>query len=100
VLVQLADRAPRAFGITHLDKRESARLTGRAIANEVDCANATRTLEERLQGSLCGVVWQVADVKFGTHEHLLHLSTMRVNLMAGSSGMLGDKTQERRRARI
>jgi hypothetical protein len=99
VPVELGNRAPCAVSVVHLDKRESSRLACGAITHDADSGDRSSTLEERLKIGLRGLVWQVADVQFGTHELLLHLEDA-IGLMAGSSGMLDDDTQERRETRI
>jgi hypothetical protein len=99
VSIELGNRATRAVSVVHLDKRESSRLACGAVANNVDGADASGTLEQGLKIGLAGFVWQVANVQFGTHELLLHLEDA-IGLMAGSSGMLDDDTQERRETRI
>jgi hypothetical protein len=72
VAVNLSDGTLRAFGIAHLDKRESARLAGRAITNDVDGAHVSGRLEQGLKIGFGGFKRQVADVKLGIHTLLLH----------------------------
>src|SRR5512132_2134091 len=69
VLVQLADRAARAFLVVHFDERESARLAGRPVANDIDGTDLTGRLEQRLQIGLGDFVRQVADVQLGAHDY-------------------------------
>jgi hypothetical protein len=99
VSVELGNRATCAVSVVHLDKRESSRLACGAVTNDADSGDRSSTLEERLKIGLGGLVRQIADVQFGTHELPLHLEDA-IGLMAGSSGMLHDDTQERREARI
>jgi hypothetical protein len=99
VPVQLIDRPSRAIGIAHLHEREAARLTRGAVANDRHGAHAAGALEQRLEVRLAGFVRQISNIQLRAHELLLHPEGW-VNLMAGSSEILGDETQERRETRI
>src|SRR5688572_19556074 len=72
VTVQLSDRPPCAIRIAHFHERESARLTGGAVANDRHGAHRAGALEQRLQVRLAGFVRQVSDIQLRTHELLLH----------------------------
>jgi hypothetical protein len=88
VPVELGDSASRAFDIAHFDERESARLTRGPIAHDGDGAHLARGFEQDLQLGFGGLVRQVADIQLGIH-HYSCISRMQIDLMAGSSGMLG-----------
>src|SRR6185503_6168802 len=71
--VQLRDGATCAVIVVHLDERESSRLPRGTVADNADRGDAAGTLEQGLKIGLAGFVRKIADVKFATHELLLHL---------------------------
>ena len=72
------------------------RAAGTLGVTQSALSQAIRGLEEGLQIRLRGLVGKITDVQFA-HGYGSCIPVDATDLMAGSSGMLGDGTQERSR---